>query len=174
MGALLPVGLAFADSPGVGKPAVEPTLTEPRLAALGMIESGNDDSARGPAGEISRFQIQPFVWRRYSTSANFSDQATAAEVARLHWNFLAEYFRRQAGRTAADFDLYVLWNTPWGYYEARGFSRERLPAEIRDRAERFVNLVNREQRLKPAAVAAASPPGTPASVPPKPAEETGR
>jgi len=36
-----------------------------------------------------------------------------------------------------------LWNTNFGYYARKGFDPARLPAIVRDRAQRFVNLVNR-------------------------------
>ncbi|HXG49204.1 MAG TPA: hypothetical protein VNO52_16390, partial [Methylomirabilota bacterium] len=39
------------------------------LEALSLIESGNNDRAIGRAGEVSRYQILPTVWRRYSHSA---------------------------------------------------------------------------------------------------------
>jgi hypothetical protein len=42
--------------------------------------------------------------------------------------------------------MYVLWNTRFGYYARHGFSRTRLTAVVLDRAERFVNLVNRPDK----------------------------
>src|ERR1700722_2135395 len=33
-----------------------------RWAALSMIESGDDDRAVGSLGEISRYQIRPYLW----------------------------------------------------------------------------------------------------------------
>src|ERR1700744_5210994 len=41
-------------------------LDAKRLYALGMIETGNDDGAIGLAGEISRYQLSPSVWKCYS------------------------------------------------------------------------------------------------------------
>ena len=38
-----------------------------RLAALGMLESGDNDTAVGAVGEVSRYQIKPWIWRQYST-----------------------------------------------------------------------------------------------------------
>ncbi len=37
--------------------------------------------------------------------------------------------------------MYVLWNTHYGYYASRGFNPNRLAAVVRDRAQRYVNLV---------------------------------
>ncbi|HKS37900.1 MAG TPA: hypothetical protein VJW76_11960 [Verrucomicrobiae bacterium] len=118
-------------------------LTTNRLFALGMIESGNDDRGVGPAGEVSRYQIHPAVWRAYSPSRDYHDPEVSLSVARQHWNYLTNYFRRKAGREPTDFDMYVLWNTRFGYYAGRGFDPGRLHSVVRDRARRFVNLVNR-------------------------------
>jgi hypothetical protein len=37
--------------------------------------------------------------------------------------------------------MYVLWNTHYGYYASKGFNPNRLAASVRDRAQRYVNLV---------------------------------
>jgi hypothetical protein len=66
-------------------------------------------------------------------------------VARQHWNYLAEYFKSKSGRCPTDFDMYVLWNTRFGYYEHKSFSRQRISPVVEERAQRFVNLVNRRE-----------------------------
>src|SRR6266566_6068255 len=111
--------------------------------ALGMIESGNDDRGVGRAGEVSRYQIHPSVWKLYSTSTDYRNPEVSAQVARQHWNYLTNYFREYAGRAPTPFDMYVLWNTRFGHYARKGFDPTRLSSMIRDRAQRFVNLVNR-------------------------------
>jgi len=119
-------------------------LDSKRLFALGMIETGNDDHEIGRAGEVSRYQIEPGVWRVYSKSDAYENPQVAREVARRHWTSLANYFKKQTGRNPDDFDMYVLWNTTWGYYAKRDFSRRSLSRVVHERAERFVNLVNRK------------------------------
>lgn len=114
-----------------------------RLFALGMIETGNEDSAVGSAGEVSRYQLSPQVWRNYSSCGDYANPVVAAEVARMHWAFLANYFRNRSGRAPTDFDMYVLWNTTYGYYERRSFAVSKISKTVGERAERFVNLVNR-------------------------------
>ncbi len=52
-------------------------------------------------------------------------------------------FREYAGREPTPFDMYVLWNTRFGHYARKGFDPARVSSIIRDRARRFVNLVNR-------------------------------
>jgi hypothetical protein len=120
-----------------------PALDSRRLFALGMIETGNDDRAIGLAGEISRYQLAPPVWRSYSSSMEYRNPNTALQVARLHWNYLAAYFKEKTGRMPTDFDMYVLWNTRYGYYAHKSFTRHHLATIVQDRAQRFVNLVNR-------------------------------
>ncbi len=39
--------------------------------------------------------------------------------------------------------MYVLWNTRYGYYASKGFKPARLNPVVRDRAQRFANLVER-------------------------------
>jgi len=116
-------------------------LNSARRFALGMIETGNNDRAVGGLGEVSRFQIMPSVWKHYSTSRNYRNPGISAAVAGQHWMSLYGYFKQQTGREPTDFDMYVLWNTRYGYYAVRGFSPARLSPVVRDRAQRFANLV---------------------------------
>ena len=109
--------------------------------ALGMIETGNDDREIGGAGEVSRYQIMPSVWRHYSGSRSYRNPQVALAVARRHWAVLHDSFKQQAGREPTDFDMYVLWNTHFGYYLGRHFDPVRLSPVVRDRAQRYVNLV---------------------------------
>jgi hypothetical protein len=117
------------------------SLDERHQYALGMIETGNDDRAVGGAGEVSRYQIMPSVWLHYSDSLSYRNPQVSLAVARHHWTALYNGFKEQAHREPTDFDMYVLWNTHYGYYGSKGFSRNRLAPSVRDRAQRYVNLV---------------------------------
>jgi hypothetical protein len=121
-----------------GNPAV---LDAHRRMALGMIETGNRDDEIGGAGEVSRYQIMPSVWRQYSQSQNYRNPDVSLAVAQKHWARLYAGFVRQAHRQPNDFDMYVLWNTHYGYYASKGFNPNRLCSAVRDRAQRYVNLV---------------------------------
>jgi len=112
-----------------------------RLDALAQIESGGNDRVIGRAGEVSRYQIMPGVWRAYSRSRRYQDPVEAARVATLHLGALAAYYRANTGRQATNFDLYVLWNTRAGYYARHGFDRGRIARAVWMRAQRFANLV---------------------------------
>ncbi len=115
-----------------------------RLLALAMIETGDNDREVGGAGEISRYQLSRAVWKSYRRSDDYSDPEVSLQVAWQHWTYLANYFKQKTGREPDDFDMYVLWNTRFGYYAHRGFSQHGISPVVRDRAERFVNLVNRK------------------------------
>ena len=111
--------------------------------ALGMIETANNDQEIGGAGEVSRYQIMPSVWKHYSDSRSYQDPDVSLEVAQQHWSALHAFFQQQTHREPTDFDMYVLWNTRYGYYASRGFNPARLNPVVRDRAQRFANLVAR-------------------------------
>ena len=111
-----------------------------RLDALAMLESGNNDWAVGGAGEVSRYQIRPNVWRIYTPLSSYQYQRLAGWVADQYLAFLERNFQKQAGRPPTDFDLYVVWNAGLSYYSRAGFSPRRVRPEIRNRAQRFVNL----------------------------------
>lgn len=137
---------ALAAAPAaVANPRRVAELDAPRQFALGMIETGNDDSEIGGAGEVSRYQIMPAVWEHYSESHRYRNPAAALAVAKSHWASLYAAFKRRAHREPSDFDMYVLWNTRHGYYAKCGFNPARLSPVVRDRAQRFVNLVERAE-----------------------------
>ena len=123
------------DNPGL--------LDERRRFALGMIETGNDDHEIGGLGEVSRYQIMPSVWEHYSSSRRYHDTKTSTEVAQQHWSALHDCFKQQTHREPTDFDMYVLWNTRYGYYSHHGFNPASLDSAVREHAQRFVNLIQR-------------------------------
>lgn len=111
-----------------------------KLEALSQIETGNNDTAIGRAGEVSRYQIKPWIWHRYSASEAYRNRQASSRVADKYLAELEETFRKRAGREPDDFDLYVLWNAGPTYYGRIGFSKRRVHPIIRERAQRFVNL----------------------------------
>jgi hypothetical protein len=127
--ALVPVSIAVLD--------------ERRQFALGAIETANNDRAVGRAGEVSRYQIMPSVWKQYSGSSHYRNPEVSRAVAQQHWSSLYSSFKKQAHREPNDFDMYVLWNTRYGYYASKGFNPARLHPVVRDSAQRFVNLIRR-------------------------------
>ena len=109
-----------------------------RFAALSMIESGDDDFARGRHTEVSRFQIQRKVWCLTTNApvTEATNTALALAVAQTIAQERCQSFEKQHGRPPTDFEFYVLWNSP-----AQINNPGRVVSE---RAQRFVNLVKKE------------------------------
>ena len=102
-----------------------------RWAALSMIESGDNDRAIGPSGEVSRFQIQPVLW----PGGNPRDTKAALIAAQDIMHHRADDFERSHKRVPTDFEFYILWNAP---------VQVNHPSNtVSERASRFVNLVKR-------------------------------
>jgi 3-hydroxy-3-methylglutaryl CoA synthase len=126
-----------------------------KLEAISMLETANNDFVIGSAGEVSRFQIMPAVWRRYSSANAYHNVELASRVAAQHLAVLETTFRARTGREPSDFDRYVLWNAGETYYAKKGFSAAKVHPVIRERARRFVNLRTMTQEVKPALLAMA-------------------
>jgi hypothetical protein len=103
-----------------------------RWAALSMLESGNDDQAIGSLGEVSRYQIRPYLW----PGGNPVNAHVALNAAQKIMQPRVEHFEQtHNNRPPTDFEFYVLWNAPQEVnHPCRAVAR---------RAERFVNLVQR-------------------------------
>jgi len=106
-----------------------------RWSALSQIESGDDDHAVGSAGEISRYQLNPEVWRRYALpTAVWTKPEDALSVAKVAMQERCAVFERAAHRPPTDLEFYILWNAP---------AQIRRPGKaVLGRAERFCNLIN--------------------------------
>jgi hypothetical protein len=115
-----------------------------------MIESADNDQAVGQAGEVSRFQIKPHIWRKYSPNPGYGNSALARVVARRLLSDLESDFRRRARREPTDFDRYVLWNAGPAYYARVGYSRARVSGVVGERAVRFANLCQAAAKKAPA------------------------
>jgi hypothetical protein len=120
-----------------------------KLEAISMLETADRDTIVGRAGERSRYQIMPSVWRHYTTSREYTNPQVARSVAERHLASLEATFRAQTGREPSDFDRYVLWNGGPTYYGKIGFNALRVHPVIRERAQRYVNLREMKQNLTP-------------------------
>lgn len=134
-----------------------------KLEAISMIETGNNDAVVGRAGEVSRYQIKPRIWREYSPSRAWRDADISTRVAQEYLADLESQFLKRAGREATDFDLYVLWNAGPSYYARIDFSPRRVSPVIRERATRYVNLRQMRNHHAVAPVLASAPPVAPAA-----------
>lgn len=125
-----------------------PTL----LHALAMIETGctngnqqKGDFKVGASKEISRYQLLPSVWRAGMKKAGLSEAKTtdpiaARLIARTIWEERRQRFAKKAKREPSSREWYALWNAP-GAFEKAGFQFEKLSKAVRERSERFANLV---------------------------------
>ena len=112
---------------GLGLAMTSPAMD--RWTALSMIESGDDDHAVGPGGEISRFQIRHKLW----PGCDAKNPQVALAVAREIMRSRLAGFQINHRREVTNFEFYVLWNAPW--------QADHPSAVVTERARRFANLV---------------------------------
>ena len=120
-----------------------------KLDAISMIETADRDMVVGRAGERSRYQIMPAVWKHYTASRDYANPQVARAIAEKHLSVLEETYRKATGREPSNFDLYVLWNAGPTYYAKVGFNPRRVSSVVRERAERYVNLREMRQDFGP-------------------------
>jgi hypothetical protein len=124
---------------------------EPLPYALGLFESGAEtfqrgqaDFKRGGSGEVSRYQIMPDVWTRYSKTRDYHNPVEAWQVAQRILNERVNDFRARTKRDPNATELYLLWNKP-GHFASAKFSLQRVSRYYLARAQRFANLYNAVQ-----------------------------
>jgi len=124
-----------------------PCEAMPLRQSLAMFESGattwqrsKADSLRGGSGEVSRFQIMPDVWRRYSKSREYDNPEVAWAITQRILADRTAAFRTATGREPSALELYLLWNKP-GHFEAQDYKVSRVKEDYRQRAQRFANLL---------------------------------
>jgi hypothetical protein len=108
-----------------------------RFAALSMVETGDNDSAIGPSGEISRYQILPATWQHYAKGQTLDPQnaTNSLSIAQAVMSDRCAQFQKTNHRPPSDFEFYLLWNCP-----AHVAHPGKLAA---DTAQRFANLCQR-------------------------------
>lgn len=121
--------------------------------ALGQIESGASKPTRcaadwkvGSRREVSRYQILPSVWRKYSDSRDYQDPSVAWEVTQRILMDRYNQFRAATGREWNAQDLYIMWNAP-GVYEKANWDRRKVSRVVLERAERFANLYHSDEKV---------------------------
>jgi hypothetical protein len=107
-----------------------------RFDALSMIESGDNDRAHGPDGELSRYQFSPGLIAEFQIDATrLDDPAYARQQAIKVMNLRCSGFEHQFHRAPTDVEFYLLWHRPNHVEHPTGLELER--------AQRFANLVSR-------------------------------
>ncbi len=151
----------IASPPQLNRPGLDlapdwSRLNQERLTVLAMVETGcrsqsacRADRLVGRAGEVSRYQIRPAVWRQYHQplaggrpQGNWAylNPVKAKTVAQRIMDSRTATFVRATGRTPSDFEWYVLWNAP-GAFTRAGYAAHRLTPAVKERAQRFSNLL---------------------------------
>src|SRR6185295_9913445 len=104
----------------VGTQAAPLSLRE----SLGMFEtganqpgSGKADRVRGKSGEVSRFQILPSVWHRYTSSTEYDNPEVAWYVTQRILSERITSFRSATGRDPNALEIYLLWNKPGSFQQ---------------------------------------------------------
>ena len=133
--------------------SLAPSPALPLRDSLAMFESGATVPSRsaadlmlGGAGEISRFQILPEVWRAYSPSREYTNPEIAWEVAHRILGDRIKHFQEITNRPPSAVEIYLLWNKP-GHFESAGFELKSVKKLYLSRAERFGNLYTRLSAL---------------------------
>lgn len=123
-----------------------------RIAALSMIETGDNDRMVGRAGEISRYQILKREWRSVTNSTRYADPETAKAVALQLLDRRVQSFKAVFNRPPTDFEIYGLWNAPAQVLESR------VSRTVAERCRRYANLCEWDGKLKPVSVASTASP----------------
>jgi len=110
-----------------------------RMSALSMIETGNNDSMVGRAGEISRYQVLKSEWSSITTSTRYTDPELARQVALRLLEQRVQRFESIYKRPPTDFEFYGLWNAPAQVLNGR------VSRVVQERCNRFVNLCSWNQ-----------------------------
>lgn len=114
-----------------------------KLRAISQIESNDNDKAKGCHGELSRYQIKRAVWKQH-----FPDEKDqrhiplhAKRCARAHlcWLELKLCLLKKTNNPSPR-DVYAAWNIGLAAYARRDYTLDKLPNNIRQRADRFTNL----------------------------------
>jgi hypothetical protein len=115
-----------------------------RWEALGMLETGNCDICIGPAGEVSRYQIMPFLWKRYAwdqhgyTNAAFAmmiGQTIIYDRIKIYESMITA--KGEKPKPITDEQFAMLWHCPGRFFNPTSSDL--------DYARRFANLVQKDE-----------------------------
>lgn len=111
---------------------------------LADVESGGNDRAVGKKGEVSAFQILPSMWKEHSeyhcSPYHFFNRTKANQVARKINSYNLGIYKKDTGNLPQVYDMYVMWNYGVVKYKKAKYNRSSLPEQVKERAERFINL----------------------------------
>ncbi len=112
------------------------------LLAIAMVESGNNPAAVGRHGERTEFQISRAVWRQHSPDRPFGEPgAVAFATARIHTRWLVENMPLDVRYDP--WWIAAAWNGGLSRCQKAHWTKSRLPASVRNYADRVVRLYNK-------------------------------
>ena len=115
------------------------------LMAIAEVESGNNDKAIGPAGEVSRYQMTKTVWRQYApASFDWRNRDNAEWIAVKHANWIRVRLPKDLENDPAA--IAACWNVGVEAFKRCGYDVNRLPLSARDYVERVMNVYEDELR----------------------------
>lgn len=125
---------------------------EIRWEALSMQESGDDDNAVGPAGEVSRYQILPSVWRQY-TELPLSEARNPLTARAVAEAVMRDRIRHcgNPDYQPDDFNWAILWKAPAFITDYKMFQTHPHLFEIKkEQSQCVVNLMHKFSTTKSA------------------------
>lgn len=114
--------------------------------AIAEIETGNDNNAIGKLHERSRYQFRESTWKDHCDrpfEEATTNPALADSVAQEYIKWNMRYFITGCSRQPTAFDIAVMWNAGCGFYKRRQFNRSRVPAQVKEYANRVENIYNK-------------------------------
>lgn len=114
-----------------------------KLRAISQIESNDNDKAKGRHGELSRYQLKRAVWKQHFPSEKDSRHipSAARRCAKAHLCWLElKLCLAQRVKNPQPRDVYAAWNLGLEAFSRRDYNFDRIPNNIKRRAERFNNL----------------------------------
>lgn len=117
------------------------------LAALGQIESDNNDHATGKAGEVSRYQIMRDIWDEETNhSMRWWDVGYSKLIAQSLITKRIDWFVNGTGKLPLPEEVYAMWNKP-GLMEKNGYDWNKLPLKVQERCKRYGDAVRTRNQL---------------------------
>ncbi len=144
----------------------------PLLQAISQVESGDNDKAMGRYGEVSRYQILPRVWGKYSyTPLHYAiDIKISSIVAYDIARDIIDQWQLRNGETTPmpPRYFYAIWHRGKRFWDTRGGNFDNLPSLVKARCYRFENVYNKlikdnhekQSKTKSKEVGAGPGPGT--------------
>lgn len=113
------------------------------LAAIAMVESSNNDFARGHDNEVSRYQIKPQIWQQYALlrKQDYTNSKIAYNVALKHLTHLQKNKPSFVSNSISH--MAIMWN--WGptNFKIAHYHIGNAPISVQNYAERVNNIYER-------------------------------